>query len=42
VVHRATDVRFVDRALEEAFARCRIDPRRVAINRVCGGAIRAT
>jgi predicted esterase len=34
----ATDVRFVDRALKEAFARCRIDPRRVAIGGFSSGA----
>jgi phospholipase/carboxylesterase len=34
----ATDVRFVDRALEAAFARCGIDPRRVAIGGFSSGA----
>ena len=33
-----TDVRFVDRALQAAFARCRIDPRRVAIGGFSSGA----
>ena len=34
----ATDVRFIDRALRMAFARCRIDPRRVAIGGFSSGA----
>jgi len=33
-----TDVDFVDRALEQAFARCRIDPRRVAVGGFSSGA----
>jgi phospholipase/carboxylesterase len=32
------DVRFVDRALQRAFARCRVDPRRVAIGGFSSGA----
>lgn len=34
----ATDVQFVDRALRAVFARCRIDPRRVAIGGFSSGA----
>jgi phospholipase/carboxylesterase len=33
-----TDVRFVDRALQQAFARCRVDPRRVAVGGFSSGA----
>ena len=33
-----TDVRFVDRALQRAFARCRVDPRRVAVGGFSSGA----
>jgi predicted esterase len=33
-----TDVRFVDRALRAAFARCRVDPGRVAIGGFSSGA----
>jgi predicted esterase len=32
------DVRFVDRALQRAFARCRVDPRRVAVGGFSSGA----
>lgn len=32
------DVRFVDRALQRAFARCRVDPRRIAIGGFSSGA----
>lgn len=35
---RPTDVRFVDRALRRAFARCRVDPRRVAVGGFSSGA----
>lgn len=34
----ATDVRFVDRTLQRAFARCQVDPRRVAIGGFSSGA----
>ena len=33
-----TDIRFVDRTLQRAFARCRVDPRRVAIGGFSSGA----
>ena len=33
-----TDVRFVDRALQHTFARCRVDPRRVAVGGFSSGA----
>ena len=33
-----TDVRFVDRTLQRAFARCRVDPRRVAVGGFSSGA----
>jgi phospholipase/carboxylesterase len=33
-----TDVRFVDRVLQRAFARCRVDPRRVGIGGFSSGA----
>jgi phospholipase/carboxylesterase len=34
----ATDVRFVDRALQRAFARCRVDPRRIGVGGFSSGA----
>ena len=34
----ATDVRFVDRALQLAFARCRVDPRRIGVGGFSSGA----
>lgn len=37
----ATDVRFVDRALQRAFARCRVDRRRIAVGGFSSGAAMA-
>ena len=34
----ATDVRFVDRALQRAFARCKVDPRRIGVGGFSSGA----
>jgi phospholipase/carboxylesterase len=38
---RDVDVRFVDRALQQAFARCRVDARRVAVGGFSSGAAMA-